>query len=215
MRVGLLGGTFDPIHVGHLDVARAASAALGLQRVVFVPARVPPHRADPHASAWHRFAMTTMAALDLEYASVSEIDMLSDGPSYTSSTLDRLAARGIDTGALVFITGADAFRDIRSWKDYPGILDRCRFAVVSRPGWSADSMPDALPELAPRMQSPDPSATNAGIFLVDAVTAPVSSTDVRARLARGESIRGLVPAAVEAHILRHDLYRPDLPKGLA
>jgi nicotinate-nucleotide adenylyltransferase len=215
MRVGLLGGTFDPIHVGHLDVARAACAALRLDRVLLLPARVPPHRDQPHASPWHRFAMTSMAAQELDHASVSDVDMLSDGPSYTASSLDRLAARGLDTRTLFFITGADAFRDIRSWKDYPAILDRCQFVVVSRPGCPAVSMRDVLPELAKRMQSAVESPGNPSIFLVDAVTAPVSSTDVRARLSRGDSVRGLVTPAVETHIVRHGLYGSASSKGLA
>ena len=216
MRTGLLGGTFDPIHVGHLDVARAARAALPLDRVVLLPARVPPHRGEPRTSAWHRFAMTTMAALTEDGMSVSDLDMMAEGPSYTVATLDRLEALGIDTRALFFITGADAFRDIRSWKDYPAILDRCHFAVVSRPGCPANSMRSVLEELTSRMhETPCPIPPEPGIFLIDAVTAPVSSTDVRTRLAGGHSIAGLVPDAVAAHILKHGLYAADAPKGFA
>jgi nicotinate-nucleotide adenylyltransferase len=216
MRIGLLGGTFDPIHVGHLDVARAARAALQLDRVVLLPARVPPHRGEPRASAWHRFAMASIAALADDGLSVSELDMLADSPSYTAATLDRLQARGVDTRALYFVTGADAFRDIRSWKDYPDILERCHFAVVSRPGCPASSLPAHLPELAGRMhETPCAAAPNAGIFLVEAVTAPVSSTDVRARLAGGQSVAGLVPDPIAAHIRKHGLYGADAPKGLA
>jgi len=124
MSVGVLGGTFDPIHLGHLDVAEAARRALGLERLMLLPANVPPHRSMPQASAAHRFAMAALAIQDRTELVVSDLEMLSDEPSYTSVTLDRLQARGIDMGALVLVTGADAFRDIQTWKDYPQLLDR-------------------------------------------------------------------------------------------
>lgn len=209
MRLGFLGGTFDPIHIGHLDVAEAARQALGLDRVMLVPANVPPHRAAPHASAAHRFAMVALAIQDHQALTVSDLEMLSDEPAYTSATLDRLSARGFDVGALFLITGADAFRDIATWKHYPQILDRCQFAVVSRPGTPAASIRTSLPELATRMIDA-PGSWDVGsrphIVLIDAPTASVSSTDVRHRAAAGQSIHSLVPAAVAAHIQRHELY---------
>ena len=215
-RLGLLGGTFDPIHVGHLDVAIAACRALLLDRVVLMPSRVPPHRGEPRASAPHRFAMAALAAQPIETVSVSDLELHADGPSYTASTLDRLQAQGIDVRTLFFITGADAFRDIASWKDYPAILGRCHFVAVSRPGCSAEGLRGALPELAPRMrETPCDIPDEPGIFLVEAVTAPVSSTDVRSRIAAGSSIAGMVPDAVAAHIRKHRLYAAHTRKGLA
>jgi nicotinate-nucleotide adenylyltransferase len=209
MPLGLLGGTFDPIHIGHLDIAAAARQALALERVLLIPARLPPHRHTPHASAAHRFAMAAEAALEVPGLEVSDIEMEVEGPSYTTSTLDRLAARGLDTRDMYFIIGADAFHEIRAWKNYPALLDRCRFAVVARPGWPVNRLRGALPELASRMMdvgSLQPGESPADIALIDARTAPVSSTDVRGRLARGESIGDLVPAAVAAHIAKHALY---------
>lgn len=216
MRLGLLGGTFDPIHVGHLDVALAACRAVPLDRVILVPSRVPPHRAAPRASMFHRFAMAAMAAAPIAVLAVSDVEMHADGPSYTADTLTRLAAHQIDTRGLFFITGADAFRDIRSWKEYPAILDRCHFVVVSRPGVPAAGLRDELPEIAARMcETPCAIAAEPGIFLVDAMTSPVSSTDVRSRIAAGSSIDGLVPEAVAAHIRKHDLYATRIREGLA
>jgi nicotinate-nucleotide adenylyltransferase len=207
-RVGLLGGTFDPIHVGHLDVALAARDALGLERVLLVPSRVPPHRRVPFASAAHRFAMAAMAAATTPGLLVSDVEMNADGPSYTAATLDRLAAAGESLGSLFFIIGADAFRDIATWMQYPSVLDRCHFAVVSRPGSPAPALRVALPSLAARMiETPCGIPPEPSIFLVDAPTAPVSSTEVRRRLADGASISGLVPDAVAAHIGRHGLYQ--------
>jgi nicotinate-nucleotide adenylyltransferase len=209
MTVGLFGGTFDPIHNGHLDVARAARGALGLSEVWVVPARLPPHRSLPVASAVHRFAMAALAIVDDDGLVLSDLEMDTDGPSYTTDTLDRLTKRGIDTRVLCLITGADAFLDIRSWKDYPQLLNRCHFAVVSRPGTSALTLPSALPDLAGRMEPATPVLPpRPRILLVDAPTAPVSSTDVRRARAAGQSLAGLVPPAVAAYIDRHALYAP-------
>jgi nicotinate-nucleotide adenylyltransferase len=207
MRQGVFGGTFDPIHVGHLDVADAARRALALDRIQVMPARRPPHRDPPGVSAAHRFAMAALAIQDREDLVLSDFEMDAEGPSYTSATLDRLEGRGIDTSQLFFITGADAFREIAIWKDYPRILDRTHFVVVSRPGCAAPALRSLLPELGGRMiETPCEIPSRPGIFLVDAPTAPVSSTDIRERLARGRDIEGLVPAAVKAYIERQDLY---------
>ena len=215
MRIGLLGGTFDPIHVGHVDVALAACRAMPLDRVVLIPSHVPPHRGEPQASTFHRFAMAALAVQPHDRLAVSDLEMHADGPSYTAATLSRLAAHGLDTRALFFITGADAFLEIRSWREYPALLDQCHFVVVSRRGCPVGGLRQALPELDARMHD-TPSAIGAepGIFLVDAMTSSVSSTDVRQRIAARESIDGLVPEAVAAHIRRHDLYA-HARKGLA
>ena len=208
MADGYLGGTFDPIHVGHLDVANAARQALGLERVWFVPARIPPHRATPLASAAHRFAMTALAVAGAPGLFLSDLEQQDDDPSYTSATLDRLADRGVDTRTLFLITGADAFSDIRAWKDFPAILDRAHFVVVSRPGAPVEAVRRALPDLAPRFrETPCSIPSQPGIFLVDAQTAPVSSTTIRRAAAAGESLAGLVPAAVAEYIERQGLYR--------
>ena len=207
MRRGIFGGTFDPIHLGHLDVAEAARRALGLDVVQLMPARWPPHRSPPAASASHRFAMAALAVQDRPGLVVSDFEMEAEGPSFTSGTIDRLAAAGIDPAILFFITGADAFRDIATWKDYPAILDRAHFVVVSRPGCPAPLLRRLLPTLAGRMiETPCEIASGPGIFLVDAPTAPVSSTGVRERRMRGESIDGLVAPAVKTYIERQNLY---------
>ena len=138
---------------------------------------------------------------------VSDLEMEDASPSYTSVTLDRLAARGDDTRTLFFITGADAFQEIETWLNYPAILDRCHFVAVSRPGRPVSELRKLLPQLADRMCAPTavvPSTPS--IFLVDAPTAAVSSTMIRDRLRNGESIASLVPADVAAYIDRHGLY---------
>lgn len=208
---GLLGGTFDPVHAGHLDVARAALNALQLDKVLLIPSRTPPHRKAPHASGDDRLAMVRAAIADTRGLEASTIELDATGPSYTSATLDRLSASGVDTHTLCFITGADAMATIPTWHQYPDLIDRCHFAAVSRPGMPAEHLRTQLPRLASRMISvtgnqPYRTPSQASIFLIDAPTAPVSSTDVRARIARGASIAGLVPDAVAAYIDAHRLY---------
>ena len=222
MRRAFFGGTFDPVHRGHLDVAAAARRALGLDRLSFVPARVPPHRAVPRASAAHRFAMVALALQGQAGLTVSDIEMLAGGPSYTSATLDRLAASGIDTRTCVLVVGADAFLDIESWKAYPAFLDRCSFAVVSRPNQPVAGLRAAVPALASRMIDAGSEANarphlagNPAVFLVDAPTAPVSSTDIRRRVAEGASIHEFVPAAVAEYIHKHGLYLEETPTPAA
>src|SRR5262249_6131548 len=136
------------------------------------------------------------------------------GPSYTWSTLSLFRERGQAATELFFVTGADAFVEIESWKHYPDLLDLAQFVVVSRPGWPVSELPTRLPRLAARMcpAGTEISARAPMIFLIDARTADVSSTIIRERRARGESISGLVDPAVEQHIERHGLYASS-PEG--
>jgi nicotinate-nucleotide adenylyltransferase len=196
-RIGVLGGTFDPIHLGHLDMAREAQSALDLNRVILLPARVPPHRsAEPRASAFHRFAMASMAAAEQRGIVASDLELQREGPSYTSSTLERLHADGLSPSQLYFILGADAFSEIATWHDYPRLLDLSNFVVISRPGFSVTQLAARIP------------ASATGIFYLIGDTPDVSSTDIRRRIGAGESIDGLVPRSVAAHIERHRLYVP-------
>jgi nicotinate-nucleotide adenylyltransferase len=212
LRIGLLGGTLDPIHVGHIETATAAFRALKLGRVHVLPSHVPPHRSQqPVASSYHRFAMTALAVNGIEGLAASDVELRTPGPSYTADTLTRFHQRsGLAPSQIFFITGADAFAEIETWHRYPEVLDLAHFVVVSRPGTSAESLRERLPVLAARMVSvtPDTSYTEHAlrIFLVDVRTPDVSSTGIRQRLLTGESIRTLVPAAVERHIVQHGLY---------
>ena len=208
-RIGVLGGTLDPIHLGHLDTAAAARDALALERILIIPSHVPPHRTPPLASAYHRFAMAALAVNGIGWLSVSDEELCAPGPSFTADTLGRLHARGLTAAQIFFITGADAFAEIATWRRYPEVLDLAQFVVISRPGFSALMLPDRLPELAPRMtvhERGGGAVPRTSIFLVDAATRDISSTEVRARLARGETAAGLVPEAVATHIVRHGLY---------
>jgi len=240
VRIGLLGGTLDPIHLGHVETAAAAKRALDLDRVYVLPSRVPPHRSQqPVASGYHRFAMTALAVNGLDGLAASDVELRTPGPSYTADTLSRFRERsGLSPSQIFFITGADAFAEIETWYRYPEVLDLANFVVVSRPGFRSESLREVLSALSSRMISAtssdpptanyeprtanrDPSTSSGssratsrdeprldppGIFLVDAATPDVSSTGIRKRLAAGEPITGLVPAAVERHIVQHGLY---------
>jgi nicotinate-nucleotide adenylyltransferase len=218
--LGILGGTFDPVHSGHVAVALAAREALGLDTVALVPARTPPHRTrPPQASIYHRFAMTALAALSADGLEVSDLELDTPGPSYSSALLERLHRQGLRASQIVFIIGADAFAEIATWHNYPAILDRCHFAVISRPGLQADELRARLPALASRFVVMDtlrtiPHSTRTAaiethapsVFLIDVATPDVSATDIRERRRAGLSIEGLVPGAVERYIRQHALY---------
>ena len=209
-RVGILGGTFDPIHCGHLDAARAADAALRFDRLLIVPSNVPPHRPQPAASPFHRFAMVALAVAGTSGWEASDLELSDPARSYTWTTLERLH-KEYEPRELFFIIGADAFSDIESWKRYPEILDAAHFAVVSRPGWPAATLRAKVPALAHRMVPAGDaralSQEGTWQFLIDARTADVAATAIRKRLASGDSVAGLVPPAVAAHIQQHRLYR--------
>jgi nicotinate-nucleotide adenylyltransferase len=213
-RIGVFGGTFDPIHRGHVDIACAAESALELTRVFVVPASVPPHRAQPFASAYHRFAMVALAVAAHPGWRAVDLELRLDAPSYTSGTLRRLHERAYSASELFFVIGADAFAEIGTWKDYPDILDRAHFAVVSRPGCPVAQLPGRLPLLAPRMVRPPIDAiaqVDPMIVLIDAPTADVSSTAIRNRRTNGQSIAGLVDLSVQKHIEQHGLYTSPTP----
>jgi nicotinate-nucleotide adenylyltransferase len=209
-RLGLLGGTFDPIHHGHLDAAHAAHTTLALDEVLVIPAHDPPHREhDPHTSAFHRFAMVSLAIDGQRWLRASDRELRRSGISYTIDTLRALHAEGVPASQLFFILGGDAFAEIATWRSYPEVLDASNFVVIARPGTTVDAAIARVPALQTRVQRSDAPASNGlttGIFPVNADTRDVSSTQIRARLAAHERIDDLVPAAVARHILAHHLY---------
>jgi nicotinate-nucleotide adenylyltransferase len=194
-RLGVLGGTFDPVHYGHLDAAEAARARLELDTVLFVPAHDPPHKpADPRASAFHRFALVALALQDWPGYSASDMELQREGASYTADTLRALHAAGYDPSHLFFILGADAFAEIGTWKEYPAVTTMAQFVVVARPGTTLDAALARVPQLRDH------------VTLVEARTRDVSSSQIRARLAARQPIDDLVPPAVARHIITHSLY---------
>jgi nicotinate-nucleotide adenylyltransferase len=215
-RIGILGGTFDPIHLGHVEAAEVARRACALDRVLILPSLAPPHRSErTYASAYHRFAMAALAASGRKGLVTSDLELRSTGPSYTVSTLQRFLDRGFEPVQLFFVTGSDAFAEIATWYGYPRLLDLSHFVVISRHGTALDALPGQLPDLAPRMhRGTRVSPTEAGpsIFLVGASTPDVSSTEIRRRCGAGQSVEGLVPHSVAEYISKHRLYGPEPPR---
>ena len=216
-RTGILGGRFDPIHLGHLETAAVAQRMLALDRVLLIPSRVSPHRGAPaRATDRDRLALVTLAASGTVGLSPCPLELESEAPSYTAVTLERLRDQGHRRTQLFFIIGADAFADISTWHDYPAVLDGAHFVVVSRPGHPLADLIEALPDLRARMRplshNPERLSLDANaapvVFLIDAVTPDISSTKIRARVARSEPLIGLVPDNVAAYIRRHRLYMP-------
>ncbi len=210
-RIGLLGGTFDPPHLGHLDAAAAACRSLQLDEVRFIPAHDPPHRpAEPHASAFHRFALLALAIDGREGYRASDIELRRIGPSYTALTLRELHGQGCRPSQLFFIIGSDAFAEIATWYDFPAILDACHFAVIARAGITIADAVRRTPALAARIREPRDAGAESkgtGVFLIAAATAEASSSEIRERLSNGRDIDDLVPPAVTRYIRRHNLYR--------
>jgi nicotinate-nucleotide adenylyltransferase len=189
-RLGVFGGTFDPPHLGHLLLAECARETLGLDRVIFVPARVPPHRAPKRPAPADVRVRLLRAALRGTGFEVSTLELSRPGPSYTVDTLDLVHARHPDA-RLWLLVGADSLLDLPRWREPARILERARLAVAARPGFRAARVGAAVSRRVDWL----PNAP------VD-----ISSRDLRKRVAQGRSIRFLVPAAVERLVTRLGLY---------
>ena len=218
-RIGILGGTFDPIHVGHLDAALAARQALALNEVLIVPSRLTPHKSPKEQVPWHhRFTMSEIATADIPDMRVSDVElkMPSSSPSYTSLTLQQLSESGYSSQELFFIIGSDAFSEIEQWHNYPNLIEQSHFVVISRSGLSNVEVRKKIPSLSGRMRTIsatkdqiadlDRTTKSLSIWLIETKTRNVSSSDVRELLYKNQSTDGLLPAAVRSYISKHHLY---------
>jgi len=169
-RIGILGGTFDPIHVGHLDLAAAAAERLRLTSVLVLPSHMPPHRPSPIASAYHRFAMAAIAVAGRPGWRVSDLELREPSYSYTADTLDRLHRQGHVGDHLYFLTGADAFAGIKSWKDSSRLLELAHFVVVSRPGSPLDDVRRLADDVTAASRD---KGTSRSVILIEATTTDV------------------------------------------
>jgi nicotinate-nucleotide adenylyltransferase len=198
LRIGVLGGTFDPIHLGHLRAAENARQSLGLDRVIFVPAGVPPHRPGPACQPIDRFAMVALATAGHPAFVASDVELRRDGPSYTVDTVASMSAAGNPADEFCVIVGSDSFAEILSWKDPKRLFSLCAVAVVERP---------------PEPEGPQVSLELAGPFggaRIERVTGqglPISASSIRRLISEGRSVRYLVPDAVFDYIEKRGLYR--------
>ena len=216
--VGLLGGTFNPIHNGHLAIARQARAALALDRVVFIPTGDPPHKPNERlASARDRYEMVRRAITSDPLLSISDVEVRRPGKSYTIDTIRLLQEEYGHGTRLFFLIGLDAFLEFPTWHDPETLLTLCSFVVLSRPGLSFQAL-SALP-LIPRIPQASLLELDAGrnarldvsvgpqsLICLRLPPSHVSASDIRARLAQGASTANLLPPVVESYILQHHIY---------
>jgi len=196
-RLGVLGGTFDPPHYGHLALAEAAIAQLALERVLFVPTGDPPHRpVDVLTPALHREAMLSLAMAGRERFMLSRADLDRPGPHYTADLLEVLH-RAFPNHALYFLLGEDGLVHLADWRGPERILAQARLAVLPRPGWHADL--EELERTVPGIRE--------SVVWLDGPALPISASDIRRRVREGRSIAQYVPPGVADYVLRHGLYR--------
>lgn len=210
--LGILGGTFDPVHHGHLRLAEEASDACGFGRVVLIPAALPNLRDAPSTPASHRLEMTRLAARGNPRLSVDDRELKRQGMSYTVDTLLELRA-GLDSStSLTIILGADAYLRLPRWHRWLDLFDLAHVLVATRPGYDLEGKTIEVPALADewRRRQTNPAslaALPAGrIARLDIPLLEISATDVRARLSRGASVRYLLPDAVVDYIAANHLY---------
>lgn len=202
LRLGLLGGSFNPIHFGHLIPARAIAERLTLDRILLIPANIPPHKQDRAlAPAEHRLAMARRAVADDPLFEVCDIELRRDGPSYTFDTVAAVRAAHPDIAALYWIIGGDTLPELTTWYRISELVQQVQFVTAARPGAAGQALEplracvgdaafDAL--LAHRLETP---------------RIEISATDIRARVTAGRSIRYLTPDAVGEYIATHGLFR--------
>lgn len=218
-RLGILGGTFDPVHNGHIAVARTVLRHLGLDSILFVPAFLPPHKPSREISSFaHRAAMLELAVQGEAAFATSLLESQRRGPSYSIDTLRALASSLGPDVRLFFIIGMDAFAEISIWKDHSLLLDYASLVVVGRPDLCRHSCEQGVALSFPGAVF-DPAAgcwqgpAAGAIYSVAMEPMPVSSSQVREAVRKGHAIADLVPQAVAAYIFRHGLYGAEKGKG--
>jgi nicotinate-nucleotide adenylyltransferase len=221
MRLGLLGGSFNPVHNGHLAIARQTCEALDLAQILFIPANHPPHKPNGSlAPAQDRFEMVRLAIASDSSLAISDVEIRRPGKSYSIDTIRLVQQEYGAQTQLFFLIGLDAFLDFPSWRDPLTLLELCQFVVLSRPGLSFRSL-SAIPLLPP---IPQPSLADLDAGRISRIEVPigkqsltclhllpcaVSASDIRARIRQGLSVANLLPPLVESYILQHHLYPED------
>jgi len=207
--LGLLGGTFDPVHLGHLRLAEELAEALALRELRLIPVGTPPHRGAPLASAQARLEMTRLAVANHPVLTVDSCEVLRTGPSFTVNTLKAIRAQQAGV-PVCLLMGADAFAGLASWHSWRELPALAHIVVASRSGHAAGRAPTAVAELWPDGPVRHPDALRDrphGLLLEVGITGlDVSASRVRELLRLGRSVRYLLPDAVLEYILRHGLY---------
>jgi nicotinate-nucleotide adenylyltransferase len=224
MRIGIMGGTFDPIHLGHLRAAEEIYWAFGLDRIIFVPAARPPHKEEGVvASAIHRYEMVSLATVFTPYFTVSPIELQREGKSYSVETVREFQKLSGPETALYFIVGVDAFLEMSEWREAKELLRLTRVIVTARPGWRLDEVEQLLtPDQRRLLGQPtfkylkvseiEPTRVEEGlaprqVLLVEVVSLDIASREIRQLVEEGRSIRHLVPDTVAAYMAKNHLYQ--------
>jgi len=200
--IGLMGGTFDPIHLGHLLTAEEVRIQFGLDQVIFVPSGNPPHKGARRISDQeHRYLMTVLATIANPYFTVSrfELELAPGTVSYTIDTVRYFHEYFRNKCRLYFITGADAILEILTWKDYRELLSICTFIAVTRPGYGLDKLTETIAGSCPEALP--------AIHLLEIPAVAISSTLIRRRVAEGKSVKYMAPESVAQYIVKSGLYR--------
>jgi len=212
MKIGILGGTFNPIHYGHLRIAEEVRERFDLARVILVPAATPPHKTlSSDLPFEHRFRMVGEALAGNPLFEISDIEGRREGPSYLIDTL-REFRELYPEDELFFIMGSDSFADIRTWKEYAGYFSLCNIVVVERPGVSFDELAQALPENVAREFTPYPAEkrlahiSGYSVYFFTGTLLDISSSNIRSLVRLERSIRYMVPETVERYIKEKRLY---------
>jgi nicotinate-nucleotide adenylyltransferase len=201
-KIGILGGTFDPIHLGHLIPAEYACNYLGLSRIILIPSATPVHRPEHHPAAGeHRFRMCELAAAALAGFTASDMEVRRTEPSYTVITLRSLRASLGTSPEIVLLVGEDNLAALHSWRQIGEILDLATVAVLPRPGASIGDLADLRAEVG------DAAVEGMLSRLIPPPLIPISSTQIRARVRAGQSISGLVPTSVADYVAAMGLYK--------
>ena len=200
-RICIMGGTFDPIHHGHLVVAEEVRQQFNLHKVIFVPAARPPHKTGQRISEpLHRVNMARLATASNRFFEVSTLEVERDGPSYTIDTVKEVKER-YGVGEVYFITGADAVLEIITWKKAEELLAMCTFIAATRPGYDLKGLKKNLCFLSGKVLD--------NIISLEVPALSISSTDIRKRVRENKSIKYLLPESVEEYILTHGIYKED------
>ncbi len=219
MNIAIFGGTFDPIHSGHVQAAKAAARRYGLDRVLFVPSGNPPHKGQDRLTPFpHRYAMVALAcSMDPRFvASLVEAPKPGGRPHYSIDTARKVKRTLTSRDRLYFLIGADAFLDLPHWKEYRQLLDTVNVIVVSRPGFSTDDLWKTVPREAvlsmDRGVTPDSfHLKRTSLHVLRGVHVPVAARGIREAIHAGRRVTGLVPVLVEHYISKESLYRPAQP----
>ncbi|WP_003542244.1 nicotinate-nucleotide adenylyltransferase [Desulfotomaculum nigrificans] len=197
-RICIMGGTFDPIHFGHLVVAEEVRCRFALEKVVFIPTGKPPHKKNQRITdPLDRLKMVQLATADNEFFEVSRLEIDRQGYSYTIDTVRAVKAL-YNAEKVYFITGADAALEIFTWKDVDELLTICTFIAATRPGFNLNRLEESLKSL--------PNNISKNIIPLEVPALSISSTDIRQRVKEGRSIKYLLPASVENYIWQNNLY---------